>query len=73
MFAPARIDPDGIYHDGDARLLLGLTSATMVSARRGGKLRFTRKGRSILYRGQWLLDWLNADTAHSPDSEGVPC
>ncbi len=55
---PARIDPDGIYHDGEARLLLGLTDATMRRARREGHLRFSRQGTRTIYRGQWLIDWL---------------
>lgn len=31
---PPRIDPEGIYHNGDACLILGLTSATLTRARR---------------------------------------
>ena len=71
---PARIVPDAIYHDGDARLLLGLTSPTMARARREGHLRYTRQGHAILYRGQWLLDWLEStaaqiDTHETTDGE----
>lgn len=58
---PVRIDPDGIYDDGQTRLLLGLTDATMRRARREGQLRFTRQGRVLLYRGSWLLDWLERE------------
>lgn len=58
-----RIDPDAIYRDGEVRLLLGLTSTTMARARRTGRLRYTRQGRAVLYRGRWLLDWLEADAA----------
>lgn len=57
VLTPARIDPDGIYHDGQARLLLGLSGATLSRARRQGRLRFTRQGKRILYRGAWLLAW----------------
>lgn len=57
---PPRIDPEGIYHNGDACLILGLTSATLARARREKWLRFSRQGRVILYRGQWLLDWIDA-------------
>ena len=35
---PPRIDPEGIYHDGDVRLLLGLAGATTARARREGRL-----------------------------------
>ncbi|QDU39193.1 Helix-turn-helix domain protein [Maioricimonas rarisocia] len=65
---PARIDPDGIYHEGRAALLLNLPTATLQRARRENRLRYTRQGRAILYRGQWLLDWLEYD-AH-PAAEG---
>lgn len=58
---PARIDPDGVYSDGDVRLLLGLSSSALARARREGSLRFSRQGNSLLYRGVWLLDWLERD------------
>lgn len=57
--APPRIDPEGIYHNGDVGLLLGLTSSTLARARRTKQLRYSRQGRAILYRGQWLIDWLD--------------
>ncbi len=56
--APPRIDPEAIYHNGDVGLLLGLTSATLARARRTKLLRYSRQGHAILYRGQWLVDWL---------------
>lgn len=56
-----RIDPDAFYRDGEVRLLLGLTTTTMARARRTGGLRYTRQGRALLYRGRWLLDWLESD------------
>lgn len=59
--APPTIEPTAVYHDGDARLILGLTDATIRRARREGRLRFTRQGRRVLYLGQWLLDWLEAE------------
>jgi hypothetical protein len=61
VLTPAHIHTDGIYHDGQARLLLGLTGATLARARREGRLRFTRQGNCVLYRGAWLLAWLEAD------------
>ena len=56
---PAKIDPDAIYHDGQIRLILGLAGATLCRARRDGSLRYSRKGNTTLYRGQWILDWLD--------------
>ena len=58
---PARIDVDGVYTDGDVRLLLGVSSAALSRARRDRMLRFSRQGHSLLYRGTWLLDWLERD------------
>lgn len=65
---PTRIDPAGIYHDGEARLLLGLTDATMARARREGRLRYTRQGHRIIYRGQWIIDWLERTAMGGTDS-----
>jgi hypothetical protein len=56
------IAPDGIYDDGALHLALGLTPATLAQARRSGELRFTRKGKRTLYLGQWVLDWIKADS-----------
>lgn len=56
------IAPDAIYDDGALYLALGLTPATLAQARRSGGLRFTRKGNRTLYLGQWVLDWIKADS-----------
>jgi len=61
-----KIHPDAIYQDGQARLLLGLTGAALARARRERRLRFTRQGKRVIYRGAWLLAWLEADA----DKEG---
>lgn len=62
---PAHIHPDAFYQDGQARLLLGLTGTTLARARRDGRLRFTRQGNRVLYRGAWLLAWLESDADRS--------
>ncbi len=56
-----RIDPEAVYTDADLRLMLGLTSAALSRARRQGRLRYSRQGRRVLYRGQWIVDWLEHD------------
>ncbi len=56
------LEPDGLYNDGSLYLALGLTPATLAHARRSGELRFTRKGKRTLYLGQWVLDWIKADS-----------
>lgn len=53
--------PDGVYSDGDVRLMLSVTDAALTRARRAGRLRFMRAGRCVLYRGRWLLDWLESE------------
>jgi hypothetical protein len=68
---PTRIVADGVYSDGDVRLLLGLTSATLARARRDGTLRFSRQGNALLYRGAWLLDWLECDADRREDRREV--
>ena len=55
------IEPTGVYDDAALVLGLGLTHATLARARRDGRLRFSRKGRRVLYLGQWVLNWLAAD------------
>jgi hypothetical protein len=59
MIEPLRIDPQALYDDGTLRLTLGLTDAALARARRSGALRYSRCGLRTLYRGQWLLDWLD--------------
>lgn len=58
-----KIDPDGIYDNGAVILALDIPSSTLAKARREGSLRFTRKGRRVLYLGKWLLDWMSASDA----------
>jgi hypothetical protein len=63
MIEPVLIDPNAVYDDGALRLTLGLTSSAMAAARRAGTLRFTRQGKRILYKGGWILAWLESDAA----------
>jgi hypothetical protein len=61
MTTPVLIEPAAVYDDGSVHVALAIPSATLTRARREGRLRYTRKGRRVLYLGQWLLDWLAAD------------
>jgi hypothetical protein len=56
-----RIAPDGIYDDAQLFAALDVSAATLLRARRDGRLRYTRQGKRILYFGQWVIDWLQAD------------
>ena len=61
MIAACSIDPAGIYDEGSLCLALGVTPNALACARRSGQLRFTRKGRRVLFVGQWVIDWLRAE------------
>ncbi len=52
------IDPDTVYTDGAIVLALGVTHSALATARRSGELRYAKSGRKIVYRGRWLLNWL---------------
>lgn len=58
MDGPLIIEATAIYDDGALRLALGITSSTLITARSSGALRFTRKGKRVLYLGEWILAWL---------------
>ena len=73
MSNPFVIQPDAVYSDGEVRLALGVTSSAIVRARREKRLRYTRQGNSILYRSQWLIDWLERDARRSRESEVTTC
>lgn len=67
MIEPVRIEPEALYDDGSLRQALGLTPATLAAARRAGSLRYTRQGKRTLYKGTWILAWLEtAATASEP-------
>jgi hypothetical protein len=73
MIEPVRIEPEALYDDGALRQSLGLTAAALASARRTGSLRYTRTGKRILYKGAWVLSWLDkaAGTAPVPRQEAA--
>lgn len=54
----AEINPTGFYDDLAVVRLLGIAARDQKKGRDRGELKFTKKGPQILYRGQWLLDWL---------------
>ena len=67
------IDPNSIYDDGALVLALGVTHATLARARRDGHLRFTRKGKRVLYLGHWITEWLRDEqSGKSPDPGDAP-
>jgi hypothetical protein len=63
MIDPILIEPEALYDDGALRQALGLTATTLAHARRVGTLRFTRQGKRTLYKGAWVLAWLEANAS----------
>jgi hypothetical protein len=57
-----RLVQEALYDDDLIFAALGVSAATLTRARRQGRLRYTRQGRRILYLGQWVLDWLTAES-----------
>ena len=62
MIDPVRIEPDAFYDDGALRQLLGLTRTSLATARRSGRLRYTRQGNRTLYKGAWVLAWFDSES-----------
>lgn len=60
MIEPVLIEPEALYDDGSLRQALGVTPAALAAARRAGTLRYTRTGKRSLYKGEWILSWLES-------------
>jgi hypothetical protein len=72
MIDPVTIEPDALYDDNALRQALGLTPATLAAGRRARTLRHVRRGKRILYRGSWILAWLDAESSPTAvDRQGV--
>jgi hypothetical protein len=63
MAGTLSIDPQGIYAENAVARALGIPLGTLREARRSRRLRFSRKGKRVLFLGQWLIDWMQDDTA----------
>lgn len=66
MIEPILIEPDALYDDGALRQALGLTPTALAGARRRGTLRHSRQGKRTLYKGAWVLAWLESESALQP-------
>ncbi len=64
----ATIHPNGIYSTDDLCVMLDVSPQTAAEARRSGALRWVRKGRRVLYLGEWVLAWLRADAQGVADA-----
>ena len=65
MLEPFLIQFNAIFDDSALHLTLGLAGTTLAKARKTGALRYCRFGNRTLYRGSWVLDWLERE-ASSP-------
>jgi hypothetical protein len=59
--SPAPILPDALYSE-DALLQMGLSAEALRRGRRSGLLRYSRPSKRPLYLGQWVIDWLQAQS-----------
>jgi hypothetical protein len=55
------IHPLAVYSSTQLSDMLDVSETTLAEARRSGALRATKKGRRVLYLGEWVLDWLRSD------------
>jgi hypothetical protein len=71
MVEPVLIQSEALYDDGALHVALGLTAAALAAGRRTGSLRFTRQGKRTLYKGAWILAWLETSAVpQTPAGKG---
>ncbi|WP_152051313.1 hypothetical protein [Tautonia marina] len=68
MIEPVKIEPEALYDDAALRQTLGLTCSALSAGRRSGALRYTRQGKRTLYKGAWILAWLESEAKPSTPS-----
>ena len=69
VFDDNRIDPQQWYSDGDIKTILDIQLDAQRKARDAGQLKYTQRGITCLYRGQWVLDWLENDQADASQAK----
>jgi hypothetical protein len=62
--------PDAIYREDALIQILNLPREALRRARRDGLLRYSRPGKTPLYRGSWVISWLEAQSVST--REGGP-
>jgi hypothetical protein len=65
MLDPVTLLPDAFYDDSALHQAVGLSPATLAAARRSGDLRFSRRGNRTLYKGSWVLAWLESEPSET--------
>lgn len=72
MLEPVRIEPESFYDGAAIYQALGLTAGTLAAGRRSGLLRFSRRGNRVIYKGAWLLAWLESNETDPVPAIGQP-
>lgn len=62
--APFIPNRDGIYTNGQIILALGISENALRLERKTGRLRFVRISGFVLYRGEWIFDWMEDLSDH---------
>jgi hypothetical protein len=63
------IQPTGIYATHDLCAMLDVSPQTVADARRTGALRFVRRGRRVIFLGEWVLCWLRDEREEARRNE----
>jgi hypothetical protein len=71
MIAAVKIEPEAIFDDTALTLTFGVTPTAIAKARRNGTLRYTRKGRRVLYFGRWVIEWLGKAEEEQADTSAA--
>jgi hypothetical protein len=53
-----KIDPE-LYYEEEGLRLCGLDGEALRKARESGQLRHRKVGKVVLYKGEWLREWLD--------------
>jgi hypothetical protein len=60
------IQPTALYGTDDLCAMLDVSPQAVAQARRSGALASARKGRRVIYLGEWVLAWLRLDAREAP-------
>lgn len=63
----AKIDPEAVYCQSEICEALGITARRLGNAAVAGEVRFAALGSQRMFRGQWVLDWLEGRKPTSLD------
>lgn len=67
---PISLDPSTFYDEVSASRALRVPASTLAKARKDRAIRYSRRGQRVLYRGDWLAEWVSAGEV--PPIAGTP-